>query len=256
MLKNCEQITSELLAYIDDMLPEDEAKKIAEHLATCEHCQAEYEFLKGIQSTAKNMPELSVSQRLHANILESLDAQLQNPQKTKFNIWKIASKVTVAAAVVAISVISLNNLPTQPEPAPIEITQDVTQTAQPGIDLTNQEKGRMMPQPTTKPDFSYQTEENMPENNNDVAVVSLDFDKQEKRHIAINDSVVYVLNAEGAQKAKQLLTPYEKDGIYLVPRGEFDALHNQIINGSDYISHELFETEPPAENLEIIIKIQ
>jgi anti-sigma factor RsiW len=53
---NCEQIQAELLDYLEQEMPADERKRVAEHLAECKNCNKEYKGLRAMLNNAKNLP--------------------------------------------------------------------------------------------------------------------------------------------------------------------------------------------------------
>ncbi len=265
-MKDCEYVKEQLSAYIDDMLPETESEKISRHLKSCQDCQADYAFLQNIQITAKNMPEIPVSSALHEKILNSLDNELQKPKKANFSFWKTTSKFTAAAAVIMISVVALNNLPMHPESTPKDIVNESLHSPTPVYDVSQpaakediiNDKARIMPQETDKPDYFYQTESHLSqaveENQKNVAALSLDIEEYDRIRISEKSSAVYLLSGESIKDARHFLADYEQDGIYLIPRENFEEIHQQLLELSGYLNHEIFEPETPDTVIEVILK--
>ncbi len=127
-MNDCEKVRENLSAYIDDMLNDTEKGKVLTHLTSCQSCAEEYEFLKAISKTAKDMPELSVSPALHQSIMEKVMQEAERPKSKKISFWQQTSKFVAVAAVLVISLISLQSLPEHPEPTPNVLTEDL-QTA-------------------------------------------------------------------------------------------------------------------------------
>ena len=106
MQYNCESVKEMLSLYIDNMLCEDESEAVKTHLAECDECKGEYDFLKGMTCVAREMPVLSVSTDLHAKIMQAATSQQAVKKSARRILWRMASGFAAAAAVVAISVIS------------------------------------------------------------------------------------------------------------------------------------------------------
>jgi len=128
--KMCDAVREDLSAYIDGMLSEDEAKRVKRHLAECETCREEHQFLSGILKSAATMPEVSVSDRFRAELHKKLTAAAEESKPMKIRkrpIWQLASGFVAAAAVIAFSVVSFNNLPKQSDLTPFVPTPSVKQ---------------------------------------------------------------------------------------------------------------------------------
>ncbi len=135
----CEIVRNNLSSYIDLELDEETAEEIEKHLSECRDCRKEYEFFKGISETAKNLPRLSVSSSLHDKIMACVaDAseKAKKPKAPRRSLFRIASGFAAAAAVIAVSVISLNSLPGHPELTPENLTREIEKTAPPIVTLS------------------------------------------------------------------------------------------------------------------------
>ena len=115
----CDEVLLLLPLYIDNMLSQEEMTKVREHLAACSSCESEYLFLKGIMKTAKELPELEVTEdfqaRLHDKLMaaqkDSVVFKTGNRRPVWFKNWKVYGTAAASVAIIAISVISLSNLP-------------------------------------------------------------------------------------------------------------------------------------------------
>lgn len=115
----CDEVLLLLPLYIDNMLSQEEMTNVREHLAACSSCESEYLFLKGIMKTAKDLPELEVTEdfqaRLHDKLMaaqkDSVMFKTGNRRPVWFKNWKVYGTAAASVAIIAISVISLSNLP-------------------------------------------------------------------------------------------------------------------------------------------------
>lgn len=125
----CDAVRDDLSAYIDGMLSDEEAKRVEKHLAECEKCEEEYQFLASILQSAATMPTISISDHFHTELHNKLTAVAE--RKTikirKRPIWQLASGFVAAAAVIALSVVSFSSLPKQFELTPFVPTPSVQQ---------------------------------------------------------------------------------------------------------------------------------
>ncbi len=131
MNQTCKMVREQLSSYIDGVLDEREREIVEEHVATCDACRSEFEFLKAISQVTQSLPKLSVRSGLHDEIMAGVKltaGQMKEPKKKRYSFFKTVSGFAVAAAVVAFSVISLNSLPGHPELTPEVVTKS-TQSA-------------------------------------------------------------------------------------------------------------------------------
>lgn len=133
----CKDVCLLLPLYIDNMLSDEEMTLVREHLARCSECRKEYELLKGIMQQTENLPALEVSESFSAKLHEKLEnsaaamAKDENEtmQKTlKPNTrWRIIPVAAACAAVIAVSIVAWNRLPSTDQ----FIKEPITSTSQP-----------------------------------------------------------------------------------------------------------------------------
>lgn len=111
MKYHCSDIRQLLPVYVDNMTNQIETAMISEHLEECAECRREYEFLKSIIDTTRTLPSLEVSEdfsnKLHKKLVE---AKNEKRIKALSAFKKTATIAVSSAAVIAISVVSLNVL--------------------------------------------------------------------------------------------------------------------------------------------------
>lgn len=128
--KTCEMIQEQLLSYIDGELRDEDAAVIDKHLTGCDVCRKEYEFLCGILKTANELPVLKVDASLHARILQGAEQAAKTQKPLGRTLWRTVSGFAAAAAVIALSVVTLNSLPGHPELLQEELTDHQTEINQ------------------------------------------------------------------------------------------------------------------------------
>ncbi|MFW6031339.1 MAG: zf-HC2 domain-containing protein, partial [Myxococcota bacterium] len=72
---NCEQCESQLLSFLEEELPPDEAERARVHVAGCESCRSSLERLRTGQRLAARMPLESPDPDLDARVLEAARAR-------------------------------------------------------------------------------------------------------------------------------------------------------------------------------------
>jgi len=134
--KACDYVADRMSAYIDNTLSNEEKRLIEEELANCEECRKKLEFMQSISEVAGSMPKITASKdfssSLHARLLQ--EQQAMKMPKTR-NIWKPLSGFAAVAAVLALSVITLNSLPQHPE-----LTSEETTKPTPTFTAVQQER--------------------------------------------------------------------------------------------------------------------
>lgn len=275
MQKNCTNAKSLLSAYIDGQLSEEEKMFVCEHLNLCDDCRQEYEFLSGIVTSAQTMPTLSVSGDLHTHIMQSVTQAAREqavPKTTRRSLWQMASGFAVAAAVIAISVVSFGSLPGHPdltaEPTPKAETKIIVE-APPNVSKPNVEQKNEVPiSRQTLPESSVREVKPAPSEPAESAVpaaetpiepvetatlvepVALAEEPLESRE-SIHDSsatsssaksvdgiTCYYIADASYEDAVLILDAYEFDGIaYLIPQSEKDVVYTQLQSLSGYVGH-------------------
>lgn len=132
MSRLCEQTSEMLSLYIDDMLSETEKETVQSHLAECEACREDYAMLLAVKQSMADMPQLEVSDRFRTGLHEKLVAEAAKKMSSapaRRPLWYRLSGAAAAVAVIAVSVIALNNMPKQADLTPKTMTPEPTQQA-------------------------------------------------------------------------------------------------------------------------------
>lgn len=111
MKNDCNKIKNLIPLYLDNALTHIDSDAVKQHLKECEDCRLEYEFLKNIINATAEMPEIFPSADFNDNLHKKL--LLAKKAKSRKNILKfrnVLAAAVSAAAVIAISVVSLNLL--------------------------------------------------------------------------------------------------------------------------------------------------
>ena len=66
---HCDELMEKLFKYIDQELPEEELKAIAEHLEACGPCEAERRVFEHIKQMVSGCPHEVAPERLRARVL-------------------------------------------------------------------------------------------------------------------------------------------------------------------------------------------
>ena len=116
--KECEKIRNLIPLYIDSMLSDKDADEVLKHLDKCPDCKNEYNYLKAIIGTAKEIPQKEPSSDFHKNLMEKVKTKSHKKKKHYITLRHISAGVAVAAAV-AISFVALGEMD---EPKEMELT--------------------------------------------------------------------------------------------------------------------------------------
>ncbi len=149
MSKSCHEVKKLLSPYIDDMLNAEQEEAVKAHLAVCEACRRDYELLSGVLRTAGTLPAIEATDSfragLHAKLIAAAEEKSLAVQPKKRPLWRLASGVAAAAAVIALSVAAFSNLPRLDSlPDQADMTPNVTPS------LTQQQET----EPTNQPDLT------------------------------------------------------------------------------------------------------
>lgn len=68
MSSHCDEALDRILEFLDDELPPDRLREVAEHLEGCPPCEAEYRIHERIKSMVANCPQEAASEELRARI--------------------------------------------------------------------------------------------------------------------------------------------------------------------------------------------
>jgi len=145
MKKSCKKIRELLPLYVDNITNQIESTMIKEHLDTCAECRQEYEFLKKIIATTATLPGIEASSNFNSKLHTKLvEAKNKNRKKMLGTLRKTTTAILTSAAVIAISVVSLNvinekdmiDIESQPQATsePLEISKTATESNAPADD--------------------------------------------------------------------------------------------------------------------------
>ena len=265
MSKSCEEVKEMLSPYIDDMLSEEEAQSCREHLASCETCRAEYEFLQGIIQTAGNLPSCSLSASFHQELHDRLlvvAAEKKAAKQKKRLLRQITSGFAAAAAMIVLSVVTFSNLPKQtqltPTVPPADLTQEKTEQNENQFAIEKQQKETQEP---SRENAVSKAEETLPpaalhvsggtldepevaSELQDEALPKDDAQKEERDNEMragmpfIKTAMHYSLKEESYQEACALLAEKVREGDgFLIPDEELMTLCQTLEDLPGYVAH-------------------
>ena len=110
MKESCKDIVDLIPLYIDNALEDDINSKVKEHLKYCKDCNQEFLFLSKISNTLQKIPDVSVSENFHKNLMAKVAEQQSKKRTRRIVLLRRSSAGVAAAAVVALSVVSFSNL--------------------------------------------------------------------------------------------------------------------------------------------------
>ncbi|MBM7855819.1 anti-sigma factor RsiW [Desulfohalotomaculum tongense] len=92
---NCQDVSDNLSAYLDDELSKEEARHIAEHLLVCHHCRTQWEELKRASSLLRHMPEVVPPPQFRSSLREKLYSMPKPAvgSENKYGFWEKVRKV-------------------------------------------------------------------------------------------------------------------------------------------------------------------
>ncbi|WP_159448731.1 mycothiol system anti-sigma-R factor [Demequina sp. NBRC 110053] len=70
--RECEEALDRLFEYIDDELPQDELRRIGDHLKTCPPCEAEHKIKERIKNLTSRTGGETAPEELRERILASI----------------------------------------------------------------------------------------------------------------------------------------------------------------------------------------
>jgi anti-sigma factor RsiW len=124
-VSTCEQVTSELVAFLDDELSDADRRPVAAHLSTCLGCRREVERLGSVQRWVSDLPPIEPSADFATNFWRRMNAaeaavSTLHPRR---RVWQLAVPALAAAAVLALVARSLVTSPTTAPSAPAAAKQ-------------------------------------------------------------------------------------------------------------------------------------
>jgi anti-sigma factor RsiW len=112
----CEQISGELIAFLDGELGESERRQIATHVSTCLVCRRELDRLTTVQRWVADLPDIEPSAEFAEQFWDRMDAEPTGARpklRSLRSLWW-ALPALAAAAVLAVSFQFMSRLPSAP----------------------------------------------------------------------------------------------------------------------------------------------
>ncbi len=103
---DCKNILDLIPLYIDNMLSEEETDTVCKHLAHCESCKNDFEFMKSLMNSTKNLPEIDVPADFHKKLI----SRVRTKNKKSYLKLKRIGAFAAAAAVIALSLVTLSDI--------------------------------------------------------------------------------------------------------------------------------------------------
>ncbi len=253
MQYTCEKVKEMLSLYIDEELCDDEKEAVKVHLEACGACKSEYEFLHGIISAANAMPAISADADFHARIMQAA-TNLPAAKPARRSLWRMASGFVAAAAVIAISVISLNSLPGHPDLTKAPETEIQTPATQAPTPAGHTEAPNVATPSETVTPQTVTTQPSAPAELPSPAVAAQEEPvapaiEEVPAAISVEDQpailgrtaeavTCYYIGEASYEDAVLILDVYEFDGIaYLIPLAEKDAVYEKLQALPDFVRY-------------------
>ncbi|MCQ4725159.1 DUF4349 domain-containing protein [Anaerotignum faecicola] len=112
----CEKALELISLYIDGELNKEEQEEIIKHMEQCESCKKEYDSLKEMVETLKEMEYMPLPEGYHERLMDKIEnakverADFTGKDKNKRNIWKKYVSIAAGLFVVAVIGIGGNNI--------------------------------------------------------------------------------------------------------------------------------------------------
>lgn len=119
--RNCEQIQAQLLDYIEREMSSDDRERVSEHLAQCHNCNMEYEGLRAMLNTTRNLPIDDPGEEFWRQL----------PQKVLEEVRQHKKNAAVSDIINADKINNVVNLHTQRQPANHDVYHQVGSGFQP-----------------------------------------------------------------------------------------------------------------------------
>ena len=113
--RNCEQIQAQLLDYIEREMSSDDRERVSEHLAQCHNCNMEYEGLRAMLNTTRNLPIDDPGEEFWRQL----------PQKVLEEVRQHKKNAAVSDIINADKINNVVNLHTQRQPANHDVYHQV-----------------------------------------------------------------------------------------------------------------------------------
>ena len=121
----CEQITRELVAFLDGELSDADRRPVAAHLSTCLGCRREVERLGTVQRWVSDRPPVELSADFAAEFWRRMNAaEAAVPTlRPRRRVWQVAVPALAAAAVLVLVARSIMTAPSTAPSAPAPAKQ-------------------------------------------------------------------------------------------------------------------------------------
>lgn len=101
-MKQCNKFQNMFYEYMDGTLCKADEVRLLEHLETCAPCKEEFAFVKAIHRELQEIPAAPLpenfAEKLHENLIK---VRLEQPQKTKRNLFRLLPKYGAAISAAA-----------------------------------------------------------------------------------------------------------------------------------------------------------
>lgn len=214
--KECEKIRRLIPLYIDTMLSDKETDEVINHLDKCPDCRNEYNYLKAIIGTTKEISEKELPKDFHKNLMERIESCVHKKKKRYITLRHVSAGVA-AAAVVAISFVALGEIS---EPKKTELSDEYITSRLSDGPIQKDAPNDMLA------DYSFESEEkNVNKSDNKTSSVSKNT-KTEKEtqtleqipasisldeETKIYKTVSVTLTEDNRDEVLKILSEYEKD---------------------------------------------
>jgi hypothetical protein len=120
MTSTCEQVTSELVAFLDGELPDAERRPVAAHLSTCLGCRREVERLGTVQRWVAGLPPREPSTGFATEFWRRINAEQATvpTSRRRRRVWPLAVPAMAAAAMLALATRFIATAPDTTRSAP------------------------------------------------------------------------------------------------------------------------------------------
>ncbi len=107
---DCKNILNLIPLYIDNMLSDEEKDIVSRHLDCCCNCKKEFEFIKSIVVTSKDIPQVDLPQDFHKNLIIKAENAARAKKAKRYLMLRRIGAGVATAAVVALSVVTFTDL--------------------------------------------------------------------------------------------------------------------------------------------------
>ncbi len=127
----CNKYQDDISMYVDDMLTQEDAKILEEHINFCESCKQDYENLITLKNAMQSIDDIDFPENLHESIMskvnESKFSKTNEKQTGKIIKINFTKKVAYASSIVALLIVFA--------PTVLNVGYNITQTSVMADDL-------------------------------------------------------------------------------------------------------------------------